>query len=68
MTEYWQFEHDASAITVHADPAGDTYRTVRRETKVAQALTVPGLVVDFTALFADPPASRTGAGGHGSVG
>ena len=68
VPEYWRVEPDARAVSVHADPAGGTYRTVRRESEVVRALTVPGLVVDLSALFADPPAPARGAGDHGNEG
>ena len=68
VPEYWRVEPEARAITVHADPTADTYRIVRRETEVAQAVTVPGLVVDLGALFAGAPAPPTGVGERGSAG
>ena len=56
VPEYWRVDPDDRAITVHADPAGGAYRTVRRETEIARSVTVPGLVVNLTDLFTGMPA------------
>jgi Uma2 family endonuclease len=52
VPEYWTVDSDDQSITVHADPRDGRYRTVRRETGIVRAETVPGLAVDLGEFFA----------------
>lgn len=57
VREYWIVDLDARAITVHADPTGDAYAVVRRDTEVARSFIVPGLAVEVARLaLVLPPA------------
>lgn len=47
VPEYWLADLDDGSITVQADPRDGRYGTVRRETGIVRAETVPGLAVDL---------------------
>lgn len=50
--EYWISDAEDHAVTLHADPKDDGYRTVRRVTGIVESVTIPGLAVDLDAFFA----------------
>lgn len=52
VPEYWLADLGDGSITVQADPRDGGYRTVRRETGVVRAETVPGLAVDLDGFLA----------------